>query len=169
MLFQANATVRTIRHALAAAIAISVVSATAQAQITLRPAPERIVERPVSRDLEPVVREPLQFGSNSLAVNSLTVSARAAEFQQLQQEADVLDRQLSLIRRISKFASPSIVHIEASKKSDPGKGFASSRVEEAGAGVIVDLNGGQYILTNRHVIYPAETSSILVETNDGGL
>lgn len=165
MLFQA--TVRTIRHALAAAIAISVASSTVQAQINLRPAPERVAERPVSRDVQPVARETLQFGSNSLTANSLNLSARATEFQQLQQEADVLDRQLSLIRRIAKFAGPSIVHIEASKKSDPGKGFASSRVEEAGAGVIVDLNGGQYILTNRHVIYPAETSSILVETNDG--
>lgn len=165
MLFQA--TVRTIRHALAAAIAISVASTTVQAQINLRPAPERVAERPVSRDVQPVARETLQFGNNSLTANSLNVSARATEFQQLQQEADVLDRQLSLIRRIAKFAGPSIVHIEASKKSDPGKGFASSRVEEAGAGVIVDLNGGQYILTNRHVIYPAETSSILVETNDG--
>ncbi|MDX1926946.1 MAG: trypsin-like peptidase domain-containing protein [Pirellulaceae bacterium] len=171
MLFQANATVRSIRHAIAAAIAISVASTTAHAQITLRPAPERTNQRsfehPVSRDAEPVVREPLQFGSNNLAVNSLNVSTRATEFQQLQQEADVLERQLSLIRRIAKYAGPSIVHIEASKKSDPGKGFASSRVEEAGAGVIVDLNGGQYILTNRHVIHPAETSSILIETNSG--
>ncbi len=165
MLFQA--TVRTIRRVLAAAVAIFVASTSVQAQITLRPAPERVAERPVSRDVQPVARETLQFGSNSLTANSLNVSARATEFQQLQQEADVLDRQLSLIRRIAKFAGPSIVHIEASKKSDPGKGFASSRVEEAGAGVIVDLNGGQYILTNRHVIYPAETSSILVETNDG--
>lgn len=167
MLFQANATVRSIRHAIAAAIALSVASGTAQAQITLRPAPQRTIEHPVSRDAEPSVREPLQFGSSNVATNSVNVSARASEFQQLQQEADVLDRQLSLIRRIAKYAGPSIVHIEASKKSDPGKGFASSRVEEAGAGVIVDLNGSQYILTNRHVIHPADTSSILIETNTG--
>ncbi len=167
MLFQARATLRSIRHAIAAAIAISVAGSNVQAQITLRPAPERTLERPVSRDAEPVGREPIQFGSTNLTASSLNHSARAAEFQQLQQEADMLERQLSLIRRIAKYVGPSIVHIEASKKSDPGKGFASSRVEEAGAGVIVDLNGGQYILTNRHVIYPADTSSILVETNDG--
>lgn len=167
MLSKANATVRTIRHAIATAIALSLASATAQAQITLRPGPDRIVERPVSRDAEPVLRESTPYGNNSLTASSLSMNARATEFQQLQQEADMLDRQLSLIRRIAKFAAPSIVHIEASKKSDPGKGFASSRVEEAGAGVIVDLSGGQYILTNRHVIYPAETSSILIETNSG--
>ncbi len=167
MLFKANATVRTIRHAIAAAIAISVGSTSIHAQITLRPAPERAVERPVSRDAVPPEREALQFGTNTLAASPLNMSARASEYQQLQQEADILDRQLSLIRRIAKFAGPSIVHIEASKKSDPGKGFASSRVEEAGAGVIVDLSGDQYILTNRHVIYPADTSSILIETNDG--
>ncbi len=167
MLSKAKATVRTIRHAIATAIALSVASVNAQAQITLRPGPDRIVERPVSRDAEPVLRESTPYSSSTLAASSLSMNARASEFQQLQQEADMLDRQLSLIRRIAKFAAPSIVHIEASKKSDPGKGFASSRVEEAGAGVIVDLSGGQYILTNRHVIYPAETSSILIETNNG--
>ena len=81
MLFQANAAVRSIRHAIAAAIAISVAASTAHAQITLRPAPKRTVERPVSRDSEPVTREALQFGSSSLAVSSLNVSARASEFQ----------------------------------------------------------------------------------------
>ena len=167
MLFKAKATVRTIRHAIATALALSIGSATANAQITLRPGTERSIERPVSRDAEPLIRESLPFSSNTLTASSLNVNARASEFQQLQQEADMLDRQLSLIRRIAKFAGPSIVHIEASKKSDPGKGFASSRVEEAGAGVIVDLNGGQYILTNRHVIHPADTSSILIETNSG--
>ena len=125
MLFKANATARTIRHTIAAAIAISVGSACAHAQITLRPAPERTLERPVSRDVEPAVRESLQFGTNTLTASPMSMSARASEFQQLQQEADILDRQLSLIRRIAKFAGPSIVHIEASKKSDPGKGFAS--------------------------------------------
>lgn len=92
---------------------------------------------------------------------------RDYEYQQLQREADAFDRQLGLIRRIVKFASPSIVHIEATKKSDPGKGFASSRIEEAGAGVIVNIAGRPHVLTNRHVIYPAEVGSIRIELNDG--
>ncbi|MEZ6137214.1 MAG: trypsin-like peptidase domain-containing protein [Pirellulaceae bacterium] len=94
-------------------------------------------------------------------------SDRDAEYAELLREADAMERQLGLIRRIVKFASPSIVHIEATKKSDPGKGFASSRIEEAGAGVIVNLGGRPHILTNRHVIHPAELNSIRIELNDG--
>lgn len=96
-------------------------------------------------------------------------SDRDFEFAQLQREADEMERQLSLVRRIVKFASPSIVHIEATKASDPGSGFASSRIEEAGAGVIVELNGQPHVLTNRHVIYPADIRSIRIELNDGTL
>ena len=92
---------------------------------------------------------------------------RDAEYQQLLREADAMERQLSLVRRIVKFASPSIVHIEATKKTDPGKGFASSRIEEAGAGVIVNIGGNAHVLTNRHVVYPADISSIRIELNDG--
>lgn len=92
---------------------------------------------------------------------------RDSEFEMIQREADALERQLSLIRRIIKFASPTIVHIEASKKAGSGKGFASSRVDEAGAGIIVDLHGEQYVLTNRHVIYPADLNSIRIELSDG--
>lgn len=92
---------------------------------------------------------------------------RDAEFADLQREADALERQLGLIRRIVKFASPSIVHIEATKRSEPGKGLASSRIEEAGAGVIVSIGGRSHVLTNRHVIYPADINSIRIELNDG--
>lgn len=94
-------------------------------------------------------------------------AGRQAEYEGLLRESQALERQLSLIRRIVKFASPSIVHIEATKKADAGKGFASSRVEEAGAGVIVDLRGTKYVLTNRHVVYPADLNSIRFELSDG--
>jgi serine protease Do len=72
-----------------------------------------------------------------------------------------------LIRRIVKFSGPSIVHIEATKKAESGKGFANSRIEEAGAGIVIDIHGHQYVLTNRHVVYPAELNSIRFELSDG--
>ena len=89
------------------------------------------------------------------------------EYQQLQLEANALERQLSLVRRIVKFAGPSIVHIEATKLADPGKGFASSKIEEAGAGVIISIGNQPYVLTNRHVIHPADIRSIRMELSDG--
>ncbi|GIW97010.1 MAG: serine protease [Pirellulaceae bacterium] len=96
-------------------------------------------------------------------------ASREAIYQAIQQEATLIERQVSLVRNIVRYAKPSIVHIEATKAADPGKGFASNRIEEAGAGVIVELFGKPYILTNRHVIYPASAQSIRIELDDGRL
>ncbi len=143
----------------------------AQAQILLRPAPEPIASSSnfddSSRRQRPVSRETTSELPNQSRNFANNFSSRDLEYQQIQAEADALDRQLGLIRRIVKFSSPSIVHIEATKTSDPGKGFASSRIEEAGAGVVISLRGSAYVLTNRHVIYPAEMSSIRLELNNG--
>jgi serine protease Do len=97
----------------------------------------------------------------------VTHSERDDEYRQLEQEASFLERQLGLVRRIVRLAGPTVVHIEASKKAEAGNGLASSRVEEAGAGVLVNIRGQMYVLTNRHVVYPADTSSIRLELNDG--
>lgn len=96
-----------------------------------------------------------------------SVTNRESEFSQLQEEVSSLQRQLSIIRRIVRLVSPNVVHIEASKKSEPGQGFASSRVEEAGAGVIVEMSGAKFVLTNRHVVHPADIASIRLELSDG--
>lgn len=119
-------------------------------------------QKPVSRSAAPDP-EP-QALQQSVAADA---GARQSEYELIRQEADALDRQLGLVRRIVKFTSPSIVHIEATKTSNPGKGFASSRIEEAGAGVVIQLRGASYVLTNRHVIFPANPASIRLEMNDG--
>lgn len=160
----------------------------ASAQITLRPDGAQTIqpsddlstrrEHPVSRGVLPPNMP--EIGSvpgsggipRSSSVPSLSESigsglGRDQEFELIQREAEALDRQLGLIRRIVKFTSPSIVHIEASKKASSGKGFTSSRVDEAGAGIVVELFGNQYILTNRHVVHPAELHSIRIEFTDG--
>lgn len=121
---------------------------------------------PVSRGLLP----PPGLGRGTLAVptvDSFSSGNRDAEYEILVRESEAMDRQLGLIRRIVKFSGPSIVHIEATKKSESGKGFANSRIEEAGAGVLIDLHGAQYVLTNRHVVYPADLNSIRFELSDG--
>lgn len=149
-------------------------AATTQAQILLRPTPDGINagahsedssrrQKPVSRGTSPGFQSP----SLEQALAPASSGLRESEYDLIRQEADALDRQLGLVRRIVKFASPSIVHIEATKTSDPGKGFASSRIEEAGAGVVINLHGLAYVLTNRHVIHPASISSIRLEMNDG--
>lgn len=135
-------------------------------------------EHPVSRGvLPPAIPETSPFpGRGGIPRTEIATgqfeglssgSGRDHEFELIQREAESLDRQLGLIRRIVKFTGPSIVHIEASKKANSGKGFTSSHVDEAGAGIVVELNGEQYILTNRHVVHPAELHSIRIEFTDG--
>ena len=125
-------------------------------------------QKPVSRS--EVSPPGLDFRQREFSQTSAPASSdREYQFQALQRQADALEGQLGLIRNIVKFAGPSIVHIEATKAADPGKGFASSKIEEAGAGVIVNLRGNPHVLTNRHVIFPADIRSIRIELNDGTL
>lgn len=130
-------------------ISSAALSTQASAQVVLRAEAERAANAPLAGET---------FVSHS---------DREYEYHQLSQEASLLERQLNLVRRIVRLASPTVVHIEASKKSDPGQGLASSRVDEAGAGVIVTLRNQLFVLTNRHVVYPAEPSAIRIELNDG--
>ncbi len=133
-------------------------------------------EKPVSKKTPPVF-PPGHFSERSLpsaateeppaSFADRANNSRDDEYALIAAEANALQRQLNLVRRIVKFAGPCIVHIEATKQADPGKGFASSRIEEAGAGVIIDIDGSPHVITNRHVIYPAELSSIRLETNGG--
>ncbi len=159
-------------------IAIVLYSSAASAQIVLRPAQQADATTPPttspfesSRRQKPVSRETNNdFRKQSLQQPvTADLSDRETEYQQLLEEADALSRQLSLIRRIVRFASPSIVHIEATKEAEAGQGFASSRIEEAGAGVIVNLRGAPHVLTNRHVIHPASIHSIRIELSNGTL
>lgn len=161
MLLRQTSFVRTHKRTLAskllciAALHYGVITGgAAHAQLTLRPETP-----PVAFDAA---------GSSRESKDSyVTHIDREQEYRQLDNEASILERQLGLIRRIVRLAGPTVVHIEASKKSEAGQGLASSRVEEAGAGVLVDIRGQLYVLTNRHVVHPADPSSIRLELNDG--
>ncbi len=107
--------------------------------------------------------------------------SRDEQYTQIAQEVDLLERQTSLLRRVIRLVSPTVVHIEAIKeesrvdrnafpsgKLDPKQPRTESRkVEEAGSGVIVQIGNGNYVITNRHVIHTAALQNIRVETYDG--
>ena len=112
---------------------------------------------------------PLDSSNYKQPEDSSIEDAREAEYRALGAEVDLLERQLGLLKRVVKLVSPSIVHIEASKTSPPGPGFAASRIQEAGAGIILDIGGTYYVLTNRHVVHPAQLNSIKLNLLDGRL
>lgn len=110
------------------------------------------------------------ISSPTLDLESSGISSsenRDAEFRAINAEVDLLERQLSLLKRVVRFARPSIVHIEASKASQPGPGFAASKIQEAGAGVVLKIGDSNYVLTNRHVIHQAQLESIKLSLTDG--
>ena len=86
----------------------------------------------------------------------------------LQAHAAVLEAQSGAVKSIVKLVGPAVVHIEAdvTDQSVPMHGRRRFR-EEAGSGVIVRINNGFYVLTNRHVVNGATPDKIEITLADG--
>ena len=102
--------------------------------------------------------------ATAVGANSASTSERDREFAALSRDVDALDREFSLIKRVVKLVTPTVVHIEASLLP---KFRGMLDVEEAGSGVIVDFNGNFYVLTNRHVIRHSSKELIRIHLTDG--
>lgn len=119
--------------------------------------------------------------NNSANATNSAWKSREEQYAQIAQEVDLLERQNSLLRRVIRLVAPTVVHIEAIKeeprtdrngvpvgKFDPKLPRIESRkVEEAGSGVIVQINNSNYVITNRHVIHAAALNNIRIETVEG--
>lgn len=86
-------------------------------------------------------------------------------YAELSESYEYVDRLGGLIKKVARFVKPSVIHIEARKVER--KGGRSEAFDEAGAGVAVEIDGGSWVLTNRHVIAGADTNEILIQTADG--
>jgi serine protease Do len=95
---------------------------------------------------------------------SLTRDDRDKQLDDLAREVAALEKQGMLLRRLVRLATPSVVHIDAQKLA----GRASRRpIEEAGAGIIMEIDGHDYIVTNRHVIDEAPLTNVKIKLADG--
>lgn len=86
-------------------------------------------------------------------------------FDQIDADYEYVDRLGGLVKRVARVVKPSVIHIEARKVEK--KQGRSEAFDEAGAGVVVEISGSPWILTNRHVIAGAELSEIMIRTSDG--
>lgn len=106
--------------------------------------------------------------------------SRDEQYAQIAQEVELLERQNSLLKKVVRLVSPTVVHIEAIKEEVVGDRSTNNnrpdlrptrqevrKVEEAGSGVIVLIGNGDYIITNRHVIHDAALASLKIETSEG--
>ncbi|NUQ64926.1 MAG: trypsin-like peptidase domain-containing protein [Pirellulales bacterium] len=98
----------------------------------------------------------------------LAPEKREELYRQLRSQAEVLEAQASVVKTVAKLIGPTVVHIEAdvTPRSAPHFG-PRKQIEEAGSGVIVEIGGKHYILTNRHVIDGATTAGIRIRLADG--
>ncbi len=98
----------------------------------------------------------------------LTPEKREELYRELRSQAAVLEAQSNVVKTVAKLIGPTVVHIEADqaarRSARIGPAFPA---EEAGAGVIVQLDKRFYVLTNRHVIDGFSPASIRIRLADG--
>ena len=106
------------------------------------------------------------FSPAQFETASLSSSERDRQFQELAYETSALEQQGMLLRKLIKLATPSVAHIDAQRVSEDGN-LTRKGAEEAGSGVIVEIDGKSYVLTNRHVIDDTSLSHIKIKLEDG--
>lgn len=92
------------------------------------------------------------------------LEGRLRVFAELSADVDALERQGNILKRVIRYAKPTIVHIEAARLEGDRK-----TAEEAGSGTIFEIRGNYYVLTNRHVIKDSVPSRIKIKLADGRL
>jgi serine protease Do len=95
---------------------------------------------------------------------SLSREDRNRQLDELAREVAALEKQGLLLRRLVRLATPSVVHIDAEKSSNRG---SRRPLEEAGSGIIITIEGKDYVITNRHVIDEAPLASVKIKLSDG--
>jgi len=103
-------------------------------------------------------------GAATFGASATTPSDREREYAALARDVEALDREFGLIKRVVKLVTPAVVHIEASLLP---KYRGMLDIEEAGSGVIVEISGKPYVLTNRHVIRHSSKDLIGIHLTDG--
>jgi len=88
--------------------------------------------------------------------------------EQLSQQTAGLVNQAAILKAVFELLAPSVVHIEST--SGPGRAMLlgpANEVEETGSGVILDLKGRFYVLTNRHVVANATPEQVKIKLIHG--
>lgn len=98
----------------------------------------------------------------------VTPERRAELYAELRRHAEVLEAQAAVLKTVAKLVGPSVVHIEADTAERAGLQVGRPRViEENASGVIIELGGKHYVLTNRHVIRDAAARGVKINLADG--
>jgi len=97
----------------------------------------------------------------------VSAEARQQLYQEIERDVAALERQGTLLKRVVRLVTPTVVHIEAAKSSREDIRFSRRSVEEAGSGVLIQHGGDFYVLTNRHVVNESSLTQIKIKLADG--
>jgi serine protease Do len=92
---------------------------------------------------------------------------RAKQYDDLAKEVSHLEQQGMILRKVVNFVKPTVVHIDAERIDTFNTRGHRASVEDAGSGTIIEYNGKNYILTNRHVVKSANIRNIKIKLADG--
>lgn len=110
------------------------------------------------------------FASREIAAQESEAAPLATErdrqYDDLAEQVAALERQGNLLTQVVKLVRPTVVHIEATKAAE---GNQRNAIEEAGSGVIIQIDANHYVLTNRHVIKHASLDKIKIKLSDSRL
>jgi serine protease Do len=97
---------------------------------------------------------------------AISSDQRAQLYKELREQSRVIEAQTAVVKTVARLIGPTVVHVEADVTTRPEHG-RGQHVEEAGSGVIIDLAGRNFVLTNRHVIAGARPGGISIRLFDG--
>jgi serine protease Do len=118
----------------------------------------------VLRAAEAPLQKPAQGIAQKTGFPIQNQTDRAQLYRELAKDVQSLNHQLGITRRVVKLVSPSVVHIEAI----PLPQFhLHENLEEAGSGILVDIDGHSYVLTNCHVIRHSDKDHLHLDLADG--
>ncbi len=103
------------------------------------------------------------------AADDLSGQQREKMYAELIRDVTAFEQQGNLLKRVVRLVKPTIVHIAARRRTRSDPDYARRALEEAGSGVIVDIRGRPYVLTNRHVVHESSLSSIDIRLAGGDL
>ncbi|HWB00448.1 MAG TPA: trypsin-like peptidase domain-containing protein [Pirellulales bacterium] len=107
-------------------------------------------------------------GASALELDgNMTPQQRDALYASLAKEVADYERHHNIIKTAARLVSPTVVHIEAEIRDSGGRPYGRRTVQEAGSGVLVEISGAPYVLTNRHVIRDAKLNDIQIRFSDG--
>ena len=94
---------------------------------------------------------------------SMTSEDRDQLYEELAAEVDALEAHFGVLKKVIRLVRPTVVHIEASKQTASNTRTGRKPVEEAGSGIVIEVDSKLYILTNRHVIDEAPLGNIAIK------